>query len=48
VEVKQIPNLAWTLSAYSNCSPDLVKVTFDSSLQATAWGAKVKSYLLAH
>ena len=48
VEAKQIPNLAWTLSAYSNCAPDLVKVTFDPSLQATAWGATVKSYLLAH
>ena len=48
VEAKQIPNLAWTLSAYSNCAPDLVNVTFDPSLQTTAWGAAVKSYLLAH
>jgi len=48
VEAKQIPNLAWSLSAYSNCTPDLVKVTFDDSLQSTAWGDVVKSYLLAH
>jgi hypothetical protein len=48
IEAKQIPNLAWTLSGYSNCTPDLVNVTHDASLSTTAWGSVVKSYLLAH
>jgi len=48
VEAKQIPNLAWSLSPYSNCAPDLVAVTHDASLTTTAWGDVVKAYLQAH
>ena len=48
VEAKQIPNLAWSLSPYSNCSPDLTQVTHDASLTTTPWGNVVKTYLQAH
>ncbi|MBI4957262.1 MAG: cellulase family glycosylhydrolase, partial [Myxococcales bacterium] len=48
VEAKQIPNLAWTLSAYSNCTPDLLQVTHDATLTTTAWGGIVRTYLQAH
>lgn len=48
VEAKQIPNLAWSLSPYSNCAPDLVQVSQSTTLNTTAWGDVVKSYLLSH
>jgi hypothetical protein len=49
VEAKQIPNLAWDFDAYNDCSPDLLQVTGNaSSLQPSAWGKTVQSYLLAH
>jgi hypothetical protein len=48
IEGKQIPSLAWDLSPYSNCAPDLVQVTHSSTLTANDWGKKVKNYLLAH
>ena len=48
VEDKQIPSLAWSLSPYSNCAPDMVQVTHSSTLTPNTWGQKVKSYLLAH
>ena len=48
LEAKQIPNLAWDVSPYSNCAPDLVSVTGTTTLTANTWGATVKNYLLAH
>ncbi len=48
VEARKIPNLAWSLSPYSNCTPDLVSVTHDASLTTTAWGSLVRAYLQAH
>jgi hypothetical protein len=48
VEAKHIPNLAWSLSPYSNCAPDLVSVTTSTTLTPTAWGAAVQTYLQAH
>jgi hypothetical protein len=48
IESKHIPNLAWSLSPYSNCAPDLVQVTHSKTLTANAWGQKVKTYLLSH
>ena len=49
LEAKQIPNLAWDFSPYSNCSPDLLQVTHNAtSLLPTAWGSIVQAYLLSH
>ena len=48
IEDQQIPSLAWSLSPYSNCAPDLVQVTHSSTLTPNTWGQKVKTYLLAH
>lgn len=48
VEAKQIPNLAWDLSPFSNCAPDLLNVTYDASLSTTPWGDVVEAYLQAH
>jgi hypothetical protein len=48
VEAKQIPTLAWDVSPFSNCAPDLVSVTSSTTLTANAWGSQVQSYLLAH
>ncbi|MFO0551637.1 MAG: cellulase family glycosylhydrolase [Polyangiaceae bacterium] len=48
VEAKSIPNLAWSLSPYSNCAPDLTQVTYDDSLTTTAWGQVVRTYLQSH
>jgi hypothetical protein len=48
VESKRIPNLAWSVSPYSNCTPDLVQVTHTSTLTPTPWGDAVRTYLLAH
>ena len=48
VEAKHIPNLAWTLSPFSNCAPDLVAANQNTTLTPTAWGTAVQSYLLAH
>jgi hypothetical protein len=48
VEAKQIPNLAWDLAPYSNCTPDLVQANQTSTLTTTPWGDVVKAYLLAH
>jgi hypothetical protein len=48
VEAKQIPNLAWDVSPYSNCAPDLVSVTRTTTLTPNTWGTPVKQYLLTH
>jgi hypothetical protein len=48
VEAKQIPNLAWDVSPFSNCAPDLVAVTNSTTLTPNAWGTSVQNYLLAH
>ena len=49
VEAKQIPNLAWDLQPYSNCTPDLLTVNHSpTNLVPTAWGSTVKAYLAAH
>ena len=48
VETKQIPNLAWSVSPYSNCAPDLVSVTRNTTLTPNTWGKLVKDYLTAH
>jgi cellulase (glycosyl hydrolase family 5) len=49
LEAKQIPNLAWDFESFSDCAPDLVKVTQSASnLTASSWGSIVQSYLLSH
>jgi hypothetical protein len=48
VEQKQIPSLAWEISPYSNCAPDLVSVTRTTTLTPNSWGKLVKDYLAAH
>ncbi|HSQ62050.1 MAG TPA: cellulase family glycosylhydrolase [Polyangiaceae bacterium] len=48
VESKQIPNLAWDLDTYNNCSPALASVTHTTSITPSAWGQAVQTYLLAH
>jgi hypothetical protein len=49
LEAKQIPNLAWDFSPFSNCAPDLLQVTHSAtSLVPTSWGSIVQSYLLSH
>src|SRR6185503_6423155 len=48
VEAKSIPNLAWSASPYSDCAPDLLRVTFDASLTPTNWGSVVQAYLQSH
>ena len=48
VESKQIPNLAWSVSPYSDCAPDLVSVTHTTTLTPNTWGTPVKQYLLGH
>ncbi len=48
VEAKQIPNIAWSLSPYSDCAPDLVQVNHSTTLTPTTWGTAVRNYLLAH
>jgi hypothetical protein len=50
IETKQIPNLAWDFEPFTNCSPDLVDVTANSTdiVATSPWGTMVKSYLLAH
>jgi|GEM_PF-680774 len=46
VEAKHIPNLAWDLEPFSNCSPDLVSVSDNATNQKlTAWGNTVENYL---
>jgi len=48
VESKQIPNLAWDLDTYSNCSPALASVSHTTSITPSAWGQAVQTYLLSH
>ncbi len=48
VEAKQIPNIAWSVSPFSNCAPDLVSVTRTTTLNPTTWGTPVKEYLTNH
>lgn len=48
VEAKQIPNVAWSVSPYSNCAPDLVSVTRTTTLTPNTWGTAVKQYLTSH
>jgi hypothetical protein len=48
VEAKQIPNIAWSLSPYSDCAPDLVSVTRTTTLSPNTWGTPIKQYLLSH
>jgi hypothetical protein len=48
VEAKQIPNLAWSVSPFSNCAPDLVSVTRTTTLTPNTWGTPIKQYLLSH
>ncbi len=48
MESKGIPNLAWDFEPYSDCSPDLLNVTTNTTLTASSWGSTVQSYLLAH
>jgi hypothetical protein len=48
VEANYVPNLAWSLSPYSNCAPDLVSLTYSSTLTPNEWGTAVQTYLLAH
>jgi hypothetical protein len=49
VEAQQLPNLAWDLEPFSNCTPDLVNVTHDATMiQRTAWGDTVHAYLTSH
>lgn len=45
VEAKQIPNIAWSVSPYSNCAPDLVSVTRTTTLNPNTWGTPVRQYL---
>jgi hypothetical protein len=48
VEAKQIPSLAWDVSPFSYCAPDLVTQTMNTTLTPTIWGSTVQNYLLAH
>lgn len=48
VETKQIPNLAWDLDTFNNCSPDLATVNQKTTITASTWGQLVKTYLNAH
>jgi hypothetical protein len=49
LEAKQIPNLSWDFSPFSNCAPDLLKVTHSAtSFVPTSWGSIVQTYLLSH
>ena len=48
LESKQIPNLAWDLDTYNNCSPDLANVTTTTAITPSAWGLVVKAYLSSH
>jgi hypothetical protein len=45
VEANKIPNLAWDMEPFSDDSPDLVYVTGNTGLDASTWGAVVKTYL---
>jgi hypothetical protein len=45
VEVNHIPNLAWDMEPLSDDAPDLVYVTGSTHLDASTWGAVVKTYL---
>jgi hypothetical protein len=45
VGAKQIPNIAWSISPYSNCAPDLVSVTRTTTLNPNTWGTPIKQYL---
>ena len=45
-EAKQIPNLAWCFSPWSDVAPDLLNVTWDGNdIQPNEWGKMVKAYL---
>ena len=49
LETKQISNLAFSFSPYSDCDPDLLQVNDSSTeLSPTAWGTTVKNYLTSH
>ena len=46
LETKQISNLAFSFSPYSDCAPDLLQVNNSSTqLTPTSWGTTVKDYL---
>jgi hypothetical protein len=45
VETNKIPNLAWDMEPFSDDNPDLVYVTSSTGLDASTWGAVVKTYL---
>jgi hypothetical protein len=48
LEAKHISSLAWEVSPYSDCVPDMVAVTQSGTLTPNAWGSQVKAYLQAH
>jgi hypothetical protein len=49
LESKQIPNLAWDVDSFSDCSPDLLQVNQSATnLMPSAWGMTVKAYLTSH
>lgn len=49
LEAKQLPNLAFSFSPFSDCDPDLLQVNDSSTaLTPTSWGKTVKSYLATH
>jgi len=49
LETKQISNLAFSFSPYSDCEPDMLQVNHSSTqLNPTPWGETVKAYLTSH